>query len=132
LFFIKDEKIKILISEYKVKNFLRIKSGLIKKLFIKNNFFNIFKNNMLLIYSNELDSFEKLIKYNNVLAISSSMYLINNKYNKNIYDYYLYYKDNYLLYKKIIFLFFEKYYFFIFFILRNLIILLNMKKKYMK
>jgi hypothetical protein len=130
LFFMKDRKFKLLISEYKTINYIKIKSSFIKKLFVKNNFFNIFKNNILLLYFNELAFSEKLLKYNNdILAISSSMYLINNNYKKNIYNYYLYYKDNYLLYKKIIFLFFEKYYFLIFFILRNLIILLNIKKK---
>jgi len=132
IFFIEDKYINKLIFEYNIVNCINIKSTLIKKLFKNNKFFNLLKNNIKIIYNNNLDFFEKLLKYSkNILAISSSMYLINNDYKKYIYNYYLFYKDNYLLYKKIIFIFFEKYYFFIFFILRNLIILLK-KKIYIK
>ena len=137
LCFLKDKHIKILISDFGINKVskidsIKVKSTLIRKIFSKNHFFNFLKNDFFLIYFNDFEDYMKLLKLNNdILALSSSMFLINNDYIKNIYNYYLYYKENYLLYKKIIFLFFEKYYFFIFFILRNILIILKLilKKK---
>jgi hypothetical protein len=129
LCFMKDKYLKTFIKDYNNFNYIKIKSSLIKKLFLKNNFFNFLKNNFFIIYFNDFEIFNRLLKINNeILALSSSMFLVNNNYIKNINNYYLYYKNNYYLYKKIIFLFFRKYYFFIFFILRNLLILLKIKK----
>jgi len=110
LFFMKDNILKNLITEYKIINYVKIKATIIKKLFIKNNFFNLFKNNILIIYFNNIEIFEILSKYNNnnLLFLTSSMYLLNNNYKVNIFYYYSYYKDNYLLYKEIIFLFFPE------------------------
>src|ERR1700753_310277 len=107
LCFIKDKYFKLLILDYNLSNYIKIKASLIRKLFIKNNFSIFLKNNFFIIYFDDFQFFYNLLKINKgILALTSSMYIINNNYIENIYNYYLYYKDNYLLYKKIIFLFF--------------------------
>lgn len=87
---------------------LKIKCNLILSIFNKTNLVQFIKNNYYLIIFNHKQLFLEVNNLN-IYAISYSGFFINNNYIKKIYNYYLFYTNNFTSYILIIFNFIKRY-----------------------
>jgi hypothetical protein len=95
LFFMKND----LLKKINTTNSISLKSKDLMYFFNNNHFLNFLNFNCYLYYfNNYLDFFNLQINLSDIFFVSYSGFFLNNNYNKNITNYYLYYSNNYKLY----------------------------------